>query len=142
MASFFPYVFTEMSPYFQLFTSVYVFMIIANVITSTALTLTVVTSVNLSENLAKFVLFFRMFFVIYGHSVIVEFCILKYFIEFIWRRIPPLHPEFTITFLILSNTVISFVFTIIELFGGALVEMNRLIGQNVLSKPVPLFQSK
>ena len=117
-------------------------MIIANVITSTALTLTVVTSLNLSKNLAKFVLFFRMFFVIYGHSVIVEFCILKYLIEFIWRRIPPIHPEFTITFLILSNTVLSFVFTIVELYGGALVELNRLIGQNVLSKPVPLFQSK
>ena len=117
-------------------------MIIANVITSTALTLTVVTSLNLSENLAKFVLFFRMFFVIYGHSVIVEFCILKYLIEFIWRRIPPIHPEFTITFLILSNTVLSFVFTIVELYGGALVELNRLIGLYVLSKPVPLFQSK
>ena len=44
-----------------------------------------------------------------------EYLILKYYIEFIWKRVPPLDHDFTSTCLNILNSFMSLVFGIIEI---------------------------
>ena len=114
-------------------------MVVTNIVPSSMLTWSAVTTWDFSYNFAYIAIFIRVFLATFAHLILVEYCILKYLIEFLWKRIPPLDQSFTTFCISLVNLSMSFAFAIVEVTGGNLTEFNRLIGENVLQKPVPLF---
>ena len=73
------------------------------------------------------------------HFTMFEVGIIKYLIEFHWKRIPPIDHEYFVLFLKLINVLLAIFAGIIEVTSGNMTELNRLRGENVLQKPIPIF---
>ena len=72
-------------------------IVVINIVPSSMLTWSAVTTWDFSYNFAYIAIFIRVFLATFAHLILVEYCILKYLIEFLWKRIPENvkadHPE-------------------------------------------------
>ena len=73
------------------------------------------------------------------HFTMFEVGIIKYLIEFHWKRIPPIDHDYFVRFMKLTNVLLAMFAGIIEVTSGNMTELNRLRGENVLQKPIPIF---
>ena len=68
--------------------------------------------------------------------------ILRYLTEYVWKRIPPLHNEFTTFFLTINNLLFGLLLPIITCNSGSFSEVERLQGKSSYSKGQPAFNPK
>ena len=75
--------------------------------------------------------YLRVSYSLYVFICFVEYIILKYSTEFIWKRVPPLNQEFTSICINILNSFMSLVFGIIEIvcsFEIDTLEYEKMIG--------------
>ena len=56
----------------------------------------------------------------FSAMVVIESAVLRYYTEFIWKRVPPINPEFTSKFLIVLNTFLSILTAFITIMSANL----------------------
>ena len=69
----------------------------------------------------------------------IQHTLLKFWTEFIWKRIPPLDHGFMSFFLTVNTLYISVMFSMIGVASGAFPELERLQGVPSYLKPQPNF---
>ena len=98
-----------------------------------------VTIFPFSYNVSLIPEFHRIFYGCVFHLTMFEVGIIKYLTEFHWKRIPPIDHDYFVLFLKLTNILLAIFGGVVEVASGNLTELNRLRGENVLQKPVPIF---
>ena len=89
--------------------------------------------------------FLRVSFLLYANLVLVEYCVLKYVIEFIWGRIPPIDHEFTPLYINVTNTFLSLIFGVVEIvlsFEMDMSEVEKLLGQVSYRKEMNIINTR
>ena len=101
-----------------------VHLVSLNFICSSMLVIKVLVSFNFGYAFDFIFHFLRVSFLLYANIVLVEYCILKYIIEFVWKRIPPIDHEFTPLCINIINTFVSLVFGVIEIVFSFELDMS------------------
>ena len=101
-----------------------VHLVSLNFICSSMLVIKVLVSFNFGYAFDFIFHFLRVSFLLYANIVLVEYCILKYIIEFVWKRIPPIDHEFTPLCINIINTFVSLVFGVIEIVSSFELDMS------------------
>ena len=110
---------------FQLFTMMCVHLVLLNFICSSMLVFKVLVSFNFGYAFDFIFHFLRVSFLLYANIVWVEYCILKYVIEFVWKRIPPIDHEFTPFYVNVTNTFLSLVLGVVEIVSSFELDMSE-----------------
>ena len=71
--------------------------------------------------------------------VSIEVTILRYFTEFVWKRIPPINHQFCVTFLNIYNIIMCILMSLTILAAGGGEEIIRLQGYPTFMKQRPIF---
>ena len=100
---------------FKLFTMSFIHLVILNVISPSMRLAYVLIPWNIGYWLDFIFHYLRISYSLYIVIFFNEYLILKYYIEFIWKRVPPLDHDFTSTCLNILNSFMSLVFGIIEI---------------------------
>ena len=79
------------------------------------------------------------FFILMTYS---QHTILKFWTEFIWKRIPPLDHDFMSFFLTANTLFFCVMFSIMGIFSNAFPELKRLQGEPSYLNPQPNFDPR
>ena len=79
------------------------------------------------------------------HMFLLEYSILKYLIEFVWKRVPMIDHEFTVLWLNILNIIMGIIFTCIEVYlsiGLDTSEVDKIAGRSQLDKHMEIYNSR
>ena len=116
---------------FKLFTMSLLHLILLNVISSSMCLAYILVPWNIGYWFDFIFHYLRVSYSLYVFICFVEYIILKYSTEFIWKRVPPLNQEFTSICINILNSFMSLVFGIIEIvcsFEIDTLEYEKMIG--------------
>ena len=123
--------------YFQLYTTGNILLLWTNFISVNMLVWSALTNMDFGIHISYLVPFSRQVcFLDYLLSTI-ETIILRYFTEFVWKRIPPLDQNFTVLFLNIVNIMLAVFMATTLLFIGGGQEIFRLQGYPSFLKRKP-----
>ena len=77
--------------------------------------------------------------------LLLEYSILKYLIEFVWKRVPMIDQEFTVMWLNILNIILGIIFTCVEVFlsiGLDTSEVDKIAGRSQLDKHMEIYNSR
>ena len=100
---------------FKLFTMSFIHLVLLNVISSSMRLAYVLVPWNIGIWFDFIFHYLRVSYSLYIVIFFIEYIMLKYSTEFIWKRVPPLDHVFTSTCLNILNSFMSLIFGIIEI---------------------------
>ena len=117
-------------------------MLICNTILGNMLAWSALTPYDFNETLSFVVPFLRRFTIHYLFWVMIESVILRFCTEFIWKRIPPLQPDFTFSYLVFMNCLLSGMATFLGIHSGHYTTILKLQGQSLGTIPNPVYNPR
>ena len=77
--------------------------------------------------------------------LLLEYSILKYLIEFVWKRVPMIDHEFTVMLLNILNIILGIIFSFIEVYLSIeldTTEVDKIAGRSQLDKHMEIYNSR
>ena len=77
--------------------------------------------------------------------LLLEYSILKYLIEFVWKRVPMIDDEFTVMLLNILNIILGIIFSFIEVYLSIeldTTEIDKIAGRSQLDKHMEIYNSR
>ena len=113
----------------QLFTSVYFVFLVMNTLIATVKAVCFIFEINSPTFVNYFQIFVSVFAVTFIMLTLVEYCLFKLWIEFVWKSVRPTNDQFLVFFLQMSNLTLGLMVTV----SNIILEMSS--GNSILSQP-------
>ena len=126
----------------QLFLGCFYTLLLSNIISGSMIAWSALTDWDFGIFASHIVPFIRQLTCIHILLSAIQAIILRYLTKYVWKRIPPLHNEFTTFFLTISNLLFGILLPIITCNSGSFSEVERLQGKSSYLKKVPTFNPK
>ena len=119
--------------------------IVLNLIRPTIRLWVVFAPESFSYEVSVFEDFIRHLYANCFHLIFLEYCVLKYLIEFAWKRIPPLNHDFTVFWLYLSTIASSFLISVVEIALSIWMDTSvfeKMAGRDRYDKHAEIYNSR
>ena len=126
----------------QLFLGCFYMFLLSNIISGSMIAWSALTNWDFGIFASYIVPFIRQLTSIHLLLSAIQAIILRYLTEYVWKRIPPLHNEFTTFFLTINNLLFGLLLPIITCNSGSFSEVERLQGKSSYLKGKPAFNPK
>ena len=131
--------------YLQLITSVGILTIFLNFIRPTIRLWAFIAPWTWNFKLSMFEDIVRHFYADCLHMLLLEYSIMKYLIEFVWKRVPMIDHEFTVMWLNILNVILGIIFSFIEVYLSIELdtsEVDKIAGRSQLDKHMEIYNSR